>query len=220
MPRTHSPGPRPDSFGTTRSRTGSRSAITANGCFAEAGWATNRRKREVRAGRIFWNDHQPARASPMLSSRPGIETLRAHSKLDTVGWDLNVPDVMRAAAFINELKEFETKGEFPEFSHHLSCPMTTPAAPAAGLPTPAAQIADNDLAMGQIVEALSHSKFWPETCIFAIEDDPQAGWDHVSGYRTTFYVVSPYTKRRQTISTQYNHTGSCAPSNSSLASPR
>jgi hypothetical protein len=57
-----------------------------------------------------------------------------------------------------------------------------------------------------VVEAVSHSKFWPETCIFAIEDDPQAGWDHVSGYRTTCYVISPYTKRRQTISTQYNQT--------------
>ena len=67
-------------------------------------------------------------------------------------------------------------------------------------------MADNDLAFGQVVEALSHSRFWPETCLFAIEDDPQAGWDHVSGYRTTCYVVSPYTKRRQTISTQYNQT--------------
>ncbi|MDI9380837.1 MAG: phosphoesterase, partial [Verrucomicrobiota bacterium] len=55
------------------------------------------------------------------------------------------------------------------------------------------------------IEALSHSRFWPETCLFAIEDDPQAGWDHVSGYRTTCYVVSPFTKRRQTVSTQYNH---------------
>ncbi len=55
-------------------------------------------------------------------------------------------------------------------------------------------MADNDLAFGQIVEALSHSRFWRETCIFAIEDDPQAGWDHVSGYRTTAYVVSPYTQ--------------------------
>ena len=75
-----------------------------------------------------------------------------------------------------------------------------------GSPTPAAQVADNDLAFGQIVEAISHSRFWPETCIFAIEDDPQDGWDHVSGYRTTAYVVSPYTKRGQVVSTQYNHT--------------
>src|SRR6185503_6798054 len=66
--------------------------------------------------------------------------------------------------------------------------------------------ADNDLSFGQIVEALSKSRFWKDTCIFAIEDDPQAGWDHVSGYRTTAYVISPYTKRGQVISTQYNQT--------------
>jgi hypothetical protein len=67
-------------------------------------------------------------------------------------------------------------------------------------------VADNDLAFGQIVEAISHSRFWPQTCIFAIEDDPQSGWDHVSGYRTTAYVISPYTKRGAVVSTQYNQT--------------
>jgi hypothetical protein len=67
-------------------------------------------------------------------------------------------------------------------------------------------VADNDLAFGRIVEALSHSKFWPEMAIFAIEDDPQGGWDHVSGYRTTAYCISPYTKRGVTIGTQYNTT--------------
>ena len=56
-------------------------------------------------------------------------------------------------------------------------------------------MADNDLAFGRIVEALSHSPFWQEMAIFAIEDDPQDGWDHVSGYRTTAYVASPYARR-------------------------
>ncbi len=67
-------------------------------------------------------------------------------------------------------------------------------------------MADNDLAFGRIVEALSHSKFWPEMAIFGIEDDPQAGWDHVSGYRTTAYVASPYARRGVTVSTNYNTT--------------
>jgi hypothetical protein len=66
--------------------------------------------------------------------------------------------------------------------------------------------ADNDLAFGRIVEAVSHSKFWPTTAIFAIEDDPQDGWDHVSAYRTTSYVISPYTKRHAVVDTQYNNT--------------
>ena len=54
------------------------------------------------------------------------------------------------------------------------------------------------------MEALSRSRFWKETVVFGIEDDPQNGWDHVSGYRTTAYVVSPYTKRGRVISTPYN----------------
>jgi hypothetical protein len=75
-----------------------------------------------------------------------------------------------------------------------------------GAPTPSALIADNDLAVGKILDSLSHSVFWKDTCLFVIEDDPQMGWDHVSGYRTTAYVASPYTKRGRVVHTQYNQT--------------
>jgi hypothetical protein len=114
-----------------------------------------------------------------------------------------VPDVVRAAEFIRELRQFETNGGFPEFILML-LPNDHSGGTRPEYPTPGAQVADNDLAFGRIVEALTHSRFWPDTCLLAIEDDPQAGWDHVSAYRTTCYIVSPYTKRRQTISTQYN----------------
>jgi hypothetical protein len=67
-------------------------------------------------------------------------------------------------------------------------------------------MADNDLAFGRIVAGLSHSRFWPEMAVFAIEDDPQAGWDHVSGYRTTSFCVSPYAKRKAIVSEHYNTT--------------
>jgi hypothetical protein len=116
-----------------------------------------------------------------------------------------VPDVFRAAQFIEDLREFERTGAFPNFSI-ICLPNDHTSGTSAGAPTPAAQVADNDLAFGQIVEAISKSPFWKDTCIFAIEDDPQAGWDHVSGYRTTAYVVSPYTKRGKVVSTQYNQT--------------
>jgi hypothetical protein len=72
------------------------------------------------------------------------------------------------------------------------------------MPTPRAMVADNDLAVGQIVDAVSHSKFWPETAIFVVEDDPQAGLDHVDGHRTVALCVSPYTKRKFVDSTHYN----------------
>jgi hypothetical protein len=124
---------------------------------------------------------------------------------NTASWDLNVPDVFRAAQFIKELKKFEATGNFPNLII-VWLPNDHTSATKFGSPTPAAQVADNDLAFGQMVEAVSHSRFWTNTCIFAIEDDPQNGWDHVSGYRTTAYVISPYTKRRQVVSTQYNQT--------------
>jgi len=140
-----------------------------------------------------------------ISSRPAIESLRPHLNTNTVGWDISIPDIFRAAQFIKELKQFEQDGNFPELII-ICLPNDHTSGTKAGAPTPAAQVADNDLAFGRIIEAISHSRFWKETCILAVEDDPQAGWDHVSGYRTTAYVVSPYTRRRQVVRTQYNQT--------------
>ena len=70
--------------------------------------------------------------------------------------------------------------------------------------TPQACVASNDLALGQIVEAVTRSKYWPETAIFVIEDDAQNGPDHVDAHRTVGLVISPYTKRKHLDSTQYS----------------
>ncbi len=170
----------------------------------EAGWTDSKRKDSLN-WRDYWKEYQTGSGELRLRSRPAIETLRPYSNTNTVGWDLKVPDVMRAAEFVRELRQFETNGGFPNLII-LFLPNDHSGGARERYPTPGAQIADNDLALGQVVEALSHSRFWPETCLLAIQDDPQAGWDHVSGYRTACYLVSPYTKRRQTISTQYNQT--------------
>jgi hypothetical protein len=74
-------------------------------------------------------------------------------------------------------------------------------------PTPRAMVADNDLALGRIVEAVSKSKFWPDTCIFVVEDDPQDGFDHVDAHRTVAFAISPYTRRKFVDHTNYNQTG-------------
>jgi DNA-binding beta-propeller fold protein YncE len=140
-----------------------------------------------------------------ISSRPAIESLRGHLATNTVGWDMDIPDIFRAAQFIKELKEFERLGQFPHLVM-ICLPNDHTSGTKANSPTPAAYLADNDLALGQIIEAISHSRFWKETCIFVIEDDPQNGWDHISGYRTVAFVVSPYTRRRAVVSTQYNQT--------------
>jgi YVTN family beta-propeller protein len=141
-----------------------------------------------------------------LWSTPTVESLRDCIVSNTIGWDLNVPDAFRAAQFIKDLKASEQAGKFPDLVI-LWLPNDHTQGTLPGAPTPNAMAADNDLAMGQVFEAISHSAFWKDTCIFAVEDDPQSGWDHVSGYRTTAYVASPYAKRGTLVSTQYNQTG-------------
>ena len=141
----------------------------------------------------------------VYSNYPGLDSLANHMKTDTVGWEMAIPDVYRAEKFISELKEFESKGEMPNLIV-MDLPNDHTSGTDPGMPTPAAQVADNDLAFGQIVEAVSHSQFWKDTCIFACEDDPQSGWDHLSGYRTTAYVISPYTRRHAVVRVNYNQT--------------
>ncbi len=141
----------------------------------------------------------------IFESYPSIESIREYSPTAYVGWEMSVPDQFRADFILKELKEFEAKGEFPQMTI-ICLPNDHTSGTSPNCPTPDSCMADNDLAMGRIVEGLSHSKFWPKMAIFSIEDDPQAGWDHVSGYRTTAYVISPYAKRGAIVSTQYNTT--------------
>lgn len=114
-------------------------------------------------------------------------------------------DIMRAQAFIEELNEYEKMegDQLPELII-MALPNDHTAGTRPGLPTPRAMVADNDLALGQIIEAVSKSRFWNNTAIFVVEDDSQAGWDHVSAYRTVGLVVSPYTKFDKTNRTNYN----------------
>lgn len=134
-----------------------------------------------------------------------VKTLEPYLCETAIGFPSIVPDVHRADQFIRELKEFEAKGTLPNFMIML-LPNDHTAGTRPGMPTPAASVADNDLALGRIVEAVSHSKFWPETCIFVVQDDPQNGFDHIDGHRTVALTISPYTRRKAVDSTHYNQT--------------
>ncbi len=177
--------------------------------FGEFTTTTKKWKDPARKGKITfpdcYHDFENGSNEIAISCAPDIETLRPLMVTNTASWDLDVPDVFRAAQFIAKLKEFEQQDNLPDLTIFW-LPNDHTSGTKAGSPTPAAQVADNDLAFGQIVEAVSHSKFWTNTCIFAVEDDPQDGWDHVSGYRTTAYVISPFTKRHAVVGTQYNQT--------------
>jgi hypothetical protein len=152
-----------------------------------------------------WRDFTTGANEIQYGCEPDIEAMRPFIVTNYLGWDLDVPDVWRADFFAKALKKFETDDNLPNLIL-LYLPNDHTSGTTIGRPTPRAHVADNDLAVGQVVEALSHSKFWKDTCLFAIEDDPQNGWDHVSGYRTTAYVISAYNKRGAVVTTQYNQT--------------
>ena len=135
----------------------------------------------------------------------GIERLSRYSSPTYPGWNMRIPDVLRADRFLSELQGFEERGDLPNFTI-VYLPNDHTSGTSPGAPTPRAQMADNDLALGRVIDGLSHSRFWPKTCIFVIEDDPQAGFDHVDGHRSLCLVVSPYTARGKVVSDFYNQT--------------
>jgi hypothetical protein len=134
-----------------------------------------------------------------------MPALRGHFDPQYRGFDLDYPDVKRAARFIAELGRFEAQGEMPRLQI-LRLPNDHTHGATPGKLTPTALVADNDLALGQLVEAVSRSKFWPQTALFIVEDDAQNGPDHVDAHRTTAYVVSPYTRHAAVDSTLYSTT--------------
>jgi YVTN family beta-propeller protein len=119
------------------------------------------------------------------------------------GWDLSIPDMTRYNEWEKEFKQFEQNGNLPQFEM-VYLPNDHTAGTAKGYPTPQAMVAQNDLAVGKLVDTVSHSKYWKNTAIFVVEDDPQAGPDHVDAHRTEALVISPYTQMGKEDSTFYD----------------
>jgi YVTN family beta-propeller protein len=115
----------------------------------------------------------------------------------------NIPDVVRAQIFISELKKWDAMPNLVL----LQLPSNHTQGTAPGSSTAKAMVADNDLAVGMIVDALSHSKFWKTMQIFIVEDDAQNGVDHVDGHRTVALAIGPYIKRGAVDSTFYSNPG-------------
>jgi len=134
-----------------------------------------------------------------------IQSLEPYVCPTTIGFPSIVSDVYRADQFKRELEKFEADGNLPNLMIML-LPNDHTSGTRPGMPTPEASVADNDLALGQVVEAFSHSKFWTDSAIFVVQDDPQAGFDHIDGHRTVSMVISPYARRRVVDSTNYNQT--------------
>jgi hypothetical protein len=112
---------------------------------------------------------------------------------DYVPFDLITPDQKRADVWIAEFARHVSEGNMPQLEL-LWLPMDHLAAGRPGKCTPQACMADNDLALGRIVQALSHSPYWKDTVIFVVEDDAQAGPDHVDSHRAPFFAISAYNR--------------------------
>ncbi|AQG79929.1 bifunctional YncE family protein/alkaline phosphatase family protein [Spirosoma montaniterrae] len=121
-------------------------------------------------------------------------------------YDLNVKDIDRVEIWKKDLDSLITREAVPHFSSiRLGNDHTSGA--RIGAPTPAAHVADNDLAVGRFVEYLSKSPIWKESAVFVLEDDAQNGPDHVDAHRSPALVISPYTKRRHVDHTMYSTSG-------------
>ena len=136
--------------------------------------------------------------TPADPAKARVKALEGHIDPKFRGFDLDYPDQKRADRFIEELQRFEKEGDMPRLQHRAAAATITPRGTQVGKLTPTAMVADNDLALGRVVEAVSKSKFWKETAIFVLEDDAQNGPDHVDAHRSVALVISPYTKRGNT----------------------
>jgi hypothetical protein len=119
--------------------------------------------------------------------------LVANTSREYPGYNLDIQDQRRADVWIKELNGYVAKGEMPQLQI-MRLPNDHTSGASAGKPTPQAHFADNDLALGRIVEALSKTKFWESTAIFVLEDDAQAGPDHVDSHRSVMMVISPWAR--------------------------
>ena len=130
--------------------------------------------------------------------RPTKAALRDHFDPQFPDFNTDYPDQLRADEFLREFDEFVkgrgTGKELPQFIL-LYLPDDHTGGTRPGKPTPQASVADNDLAVGRVVEAVSRSAYWDDTAIFVIEDDAQDGADHVDAHRSTAYVISKYAPR-------------------------
>ena len=128
---------------------------------------------------------------------PMPDPLYRNTSRNYPGFNMNIPDQYRATQFIAEIEERYIKAHAPLpklLFLHLPNDHTARAKPSAGYPSEGSYVADNDLALGRILEFLSHTEWWPKMAIFVTEDDAQSGVDHVDSHRTVLMVAGPYAR--------------------------
>ena len=138
-----------------------------------------------------------------MPGKARVPALEGHFDPLYRSYDLEYSDVDRAKRFAEKMLEFKRDENLPQFIV-LRLPNDHTIGTRVGKKTPTAMVADNDLALGQIVETISNSKFWSESAIFVVEDDAQNGSDHVDAHRTVALAISPYVRHGSVDSTLYS----------------
>ena len=119
--------------------------------------------------------------------------LRSHTNAEFPGFDLAIPDQKRADIWLADLAGYTARSEMPKLQI-IRLPNDHTSGGRAGSPSPRAQVADNDLALGRIVEGLSRSPFWKNTLVAVVEDDAQNGSDHVDSHRSVLLLISAWNR--------------------------
>jgi YVTN family beta-propeller protein len=126
--------------------------------------------------------------TPVTSQMSGLKDV---TDPGYVGFDLNVSDEAREAEWAREFAAYVANGTLPQLEI-VRLPNDHTAGTRPGMRTPSAYVAQNDLALGRLIETLSHSRYWHDTAVFVVEDDAQNGPDHVDDQRMPAYVISAY----------------------------
>jgi DNA-binding beta-propeller fold protein YncE/phospholipase C len=142
-------------------------------------------------------------SKPGDSAKALMPSLVGHVAPHYVGWDMKYSDLDRVKAWMAEFDEYDTNGMLPSFQV-IKLPNDHTEGTTVGSLTPRAFVAQNDQALGQIVERISRSRYWRESAIFVIEDDAQNGPDHVDAHRTVALAISPWTKQGHVDSELYS----------------
>jgi len=149
-----------------------------------------------------WTENPKDPSQPV---KPRVKELEGYIDPNFRNFDLEYSDQKRADEWLREFREFEKNGNLPRFQI-LRLPNDHTAGTRAGAWTPRAMVADNDWALGRVVEAVTKSRYWKQTAIFVLEDDAQNGPDHVDSHRSIALVISPYVRRGAVDSAMYSTT--------------
>ena len=144
-------------------------------------------------GEFVAEQDDPPAGDMAVHAQATKKALIDHTNTAYSGWNLDIPDQSRVDVWMKDFQEFVSSGNLPKLEI-MALPNDHTSGAHAGKPTPRAYMADNDLALGRIIEALSRSPFWKNTVVFVLEDDAQDGPDHVDSHRSPLLVISAYNR--------------------------